>query len=164
MDKNSLTQLVKKGLAAAKRGSHIAAAATSEMHNDVHNPHLKASLERGDKISREWAMRIDHGLKEVGGAEEQHNRIMEAHVEVAREIRQQAPDETVCDLGIIASGQLALHYWISAFGTLKAYAASAGLQQTAQHMATSVAEAKQADEELTQIAFEIMGKQAQRAA
>ncbi|MEO5969531.1 MAG: DUF892 family protein [Bdellovibrionia bacterium] len=164
MNKNSLTQLVKKGLAAAKSGSEIAAKSTTEIQNDVHHPRLKTCLEHGNKTSQEWSTRIDQALQEVGGAEEQQNRIVKAHVEVAREIRQQAPDDMARDLGIIASGQLALHYWISAFGTLKAYAATAGLQQTAQNMAMSVDEAKRSDEELTQIAFEIMGRQAQRAA
>lgn len=164
MNKNSLTQLVKKGLAAVKNGCEISAAETSEIQNDVQNPRLKASLEKGNKTSKEWAKRIDHALQEVGGAEEQQNRIMEAHVEVCREIRQLASDEIVRDLGIIASCQLALHYWIASFGTLKTYAAHSGLQQTAKHMETSVEEAKRADEELTEIALEIMGKQAQRAA
>lgn len=164
MEKNSLTQLIKKGLGAAKKGCEIAATESSQIQNDVQHPHLKASLEHGHKTSKEWAKRIDHALQEVGGSDEQENRIVEANVEVCREIRQQASDETACDLGIIAGCQLALHYWIASFGTLKTYAAHAGLKQTAEHMEKCAEEAKQSDEELTRIAFEMLGKQAQRAA
>ena len=154
------------GLAAAKGGSQIAAKATSEIQRDLQSSRLKMSLENGNKISKEWAVRIDRALQEIGGAAagDQKNRVMEAHIEVSRELRQQASDGIMRDLAIIASGQLALHYWIAAFGTLKAYAKSAGLQKTSQDMETSVEEAKHADEELTQIALEILRNQEQQAA
>ena len=82
---------------------------------------------------------------------------MEAHYEVSKQIRDAAPDAQVRDLGIIAAGQLALHYWIAAFGTLKAYAGKLGMTQTEQAMSQSVDEAKQADEQHTQLAARLMG-------
>ena len=85
--------------------------------------------------------------------------MLEAHYEVSQKIRQQAPDDYSRDLGIIAAGQLALHYWIASFGTLRTYAAQAGLDQTEQAMQTSLQEAKQADEQHTQLAQQIMSSQ-----
>lgn len=76
---------------------------------------------------------------------------------VSRQIRQQAPDDASRDLGIIANGQLALHYWIAAFGTIRAYAEQLGLSGIAQAMQTSLDEAKAADERHNQIAATIMG-------
>jgi len=157
MANEQLKQLIKQGLTALKAGSKVAAGATSEIQNDAHNPELKAMLEKGNHTSQEWSARIDQALEEAGGGEEQQNPILEAHYEVSQKIRQQAPDDYTRDLGIIAAGQLALHYWIASFGTLRTYAEQAGLSQTAEHLQTSLDEAKQADEQHNKIAKQIMG-------
>ncbi len=142
-----------------KAGSQVAAGATDEIQNDARNPQLKAALEQGNEQSKQWASRLDRALDEAGGPDEQSNQnpILEAHYEVSKKIRQQAPDDTSRDLGIIAAGQLALHYWIAAFGTLRTYAGQVGLTQTEQELQASLDEAKQADEQHTEIALQIMG-------
>jgi ferritin-like metal-binding protein YciE len=101
--------------------------------------------------------RIDRALQEAGGSGEQKNPVLEGLYEVSRQIRQQAPDDTSRDLGIIANGQLALHYWIAAFGTIRTYASQLGMSETAEAMQTSLDEAKQGDEQHTEIAKRIMG-------
>ena len=157
MANEQLKELIKQGLAALKAGSEVAAGATDEIQNDARNPQLKQALEQGNQTSKQWTERIDRALQEAGGGGEQQNPILEAHYEVSKRIRQQAPDDTTRDLGIIAAGQLALHYWIAAFGTLRTYAAQVGLSQTEQEMQTSLDEAKQADEQHTMIAKQLMG-------
>ncbi len=156
-NEQQLTQLIGQGLAALKAGSQVAAGATDEIQNDAKNADLKAALDQGNETSRQWATRIDRALAEAGSTGEQQNPILEAHYEVSKKIRQQAPDDYSRDLGSIAAGQLALHYWIAAFGTLRTYAAQAGLSQTEQEMQASLDEAKQADEQHTQLAKQIMG-------
>lgn len=157
MENEALKTLIQQGLAALKAGGQVAAQATDEIQKDTRNPQLKAALDQGNETSKQWAARIERALQEAGGAGEQQNPILEAHYEVSRRIRQQAPDDDSRDLGIIAAGQLALHYWIASFGTLRTYAAQAGLSQTEQELQTSLDEAKQADEQHTQIAEQIMG-------
>lgn len=157
MENEALKELIKQGLAALKAGSKVAAAATDEIQNDVRDAQLKDALTQGNDTAKQWVSRIDRALEEAGGGDEQQNPILEAHYEVSKRIRQQAPDATSRDLGIIASGQLALHYWIASFGTLRTYATQVGLSQTEQAMQTSLDEAKQADEQHTQIAKQIMG-------
>lgn len=157
MANEQLKPLIQQGLAALKAGSKVAAGATAEIQNDVRNPQLKAALDKGNEQAKQWVSRIDQALQEAGGTGEQQNPIMEAHYEVSKRIRQQAPDDMSRDLGIIAAGQLAIHYWIAAFGTLRTYAAQAGLSQTQQAMQACLDEAKQADEQHTQIAEQIMG-------
>lgn len=157
MNNDALKTLVAHGLAAMKAGGKVAAAATSEIRNDVRHPDLKAALEKGNEVSQQWTQRIDQALQEAGGSGEQENPVLEAHYEVSRKIRQQAPDDTSRDLGIIASGQLALHYWIAAFGTMRTYAGQLGLSRTEQAMQTSLDEAKKADEQHTEIAKRILG-------
>lgn len=157
MATEQLKPLIQQGLAALKAGSKIAAGATAEIQNDVRNPQLKAALNQGNETSKQWTARIERALQEAGGGGEEQNPIMEAQHEVSKKIRQQAPDDVSRDLGIIASGQLALHYWIASFGTLRTYAGQAGLSQTEQEMQACLDEAKEADEQHTQIAEQIMG-------
>ncbi|QJD79069.1 DUF892 family protein [Spirosoma rhododendri] len=158
MENEPLTQLIKQGLGALKAGSQVAEQATSEIQNDVRDAQLTDALKKGNQTSQQWSARIDRALAEVGGSDQQENPVLEAHYEVSKKIRQQATDDISRDLGIIAAGQLALHYWIASFGTLGTYAAAAGLQQTEQDMNASLEEAKQADSEQTSIAQQILNK------
>jgi len=157
MNTDDLKQLIKDGLAAQQAGSKVAAAATDEIQNDAKHPALKEALQQGNETSKQWAKRIEQAIEEVGGVGEQKNEILEAHYRVSKEIRAQASTDEVRDLGIIASGQLALHYWIASFGTVASYAASAGLTQTEQELKACVQEAKQADDKHTDIAQQILG-------
>ena len=142
MDTQALKQLTVQGLGALKSGAEIGARAADEIENDATNPDLKAALKQGTQTAAQWATRIDQALQEAGSGQTQDNPILQAHDEVAKRIRAQAPDSGSRDLGIIAASQLALHYWIAAFGTLRAYAKRAGLPQTEQAMEQSLAEAK----------------------
>ena len=141
-----------------KTGSEMAAKDTSDISNTPQNPKLKEALEKGSKTSEKWAERIEHALQEAGGSEKRNNFVIEAIDKVNQEIMKSSPDATSRDLGIIASGQLSLHYWIAAFGTMQSYAGEAGLGQTEQEMKACLQEAKEADEQLTKIAKEIMGQ------
>jgi ferritin-like metal-binding protein YciE len=156
MANDNLKQLAAQGLAAMRAGSDVAEAATSEITNDASHPDLKAALEEGNRTSKQWAERLDRARQQVDGGAQQDNPILDALYEVSRRIRQQAPDTTSRDLGIIANGQLALHYWIAAFGTMRAYAERAGLSGVAQSMKTSLDEAKRADEAHNAVAGRIM--------
>ena len=118
MAPDSLKQLISQGLAALQAGSQVAAGATAEIQQAAHDPRLKSALDQGNDTAKQWAARIDRALAEAGGAGDKQNPILEAHYQVSQKIRQQAPDDLTRDLGIIAAGQLALHYWIASFGTL----------------------------------------------
>ena len=157
MNNDALKTLVAQGLAAMKAGSGVAGAATAEIRNDARHPDLRAALERGNQASQQWAQRIDRALQQAGGGGEQKNPVLEGLYEVSRMIRSQAPDDASRDLGIIANGQLALHYWIAAFGTIRTYASRLGLSETEQAMQASLDDAKQADDDHTAIARTIMG-------
>ena len=156
MADEQLIPLVQQGLAAMKAGGKIAAKATADIEHDATHDQLKAALKQGNETSKQWMARIDRAIEEAGGADEQDNPVQEAHYEVSKRIRGKAKSDYTRDLGIITAGQLALHYWIASFGTMHAYAKRAGLSQTAQDMETCVQEAKQADEQHTQLAIHIM--------
>ena len=156
MADDNLKTLVSRGLAAMKAGGEIAARATDEISNDASHPDLKAALEQGNQTSKQWAERIDRALQQAGGGGTNDNPVLEAHYEVSRRIRSQAPDATARDLGIIASGQLALHYWIASFGTMASYARHLGMDDVAQDMKRCDEEAKQADEQHTKLAAQLL--------
>ena len=157
MNEENLKQLVTQGLLALKAGGRVAAAATDEINGSATDPELKSVLEAGNDTAEEWQTRVEQALQEAGASGEGENPILEAHYGVSKQIRDASPDAQVRDLGIIAASQLALHYWVASFGTLKAYAGKIGMTQTEQAMSQSVEEAKQADEQFTQLAAHIMG-------
>lgn len=156
MANDNLKELVSQGLSAMKAGSDVAARATDEISNDASHPDLKAALEQGNRTAQEWADRIDRALEQTGPGQQDDNKILEAHYEVSRLIRQQAPDATSRDLGIVAAGQLALHYWIASFGTMVSYLEAVGLEDAAGEMKASVDEAKQADQQHTELAGKLL--------
>ncbi|RZK22607.1 MAG: DUF892 family protein [Hymenobacter sp.] len=156
MANDSLTTLIQQGLAALKAGSKIAAKATDDIQDDVTDTQLKAALEHGNQQAKQWATRIDRSFEAAGGKGDEENPILEAHFDVSKKIRSQAKDDYSRDLGIIAAGQLALHYWIASFGTIRTYAGQVGLSQVEQDMQACLTEAKQADEQHTTIAEQIL--------
>ncbi len=156
MANERLSQLITLGVSALKAASRIAAQETDDIQNDAYNPELKAALAQDIAMSKIWTTRIDRALEEVGGTAEQPNHIMSAHYEVSKRIRSQGSDPFMRDLGIIASGQRVLHYWIASFSTVCAYAAQADMSQLQQAMQASLDEAKQADEQHTRIAKQIL--------
>ncbi|CAA9247713.1 MAG: hypothetical protein AVDCRST_MAG04-1934 [uncultured Acetobacteraceae bacterium] len=158
MADQELKTLVAQGLQALKAGGEVAKKATAEIQADASHPELQAALQQGNKTSEQWAQRVEKALAETGGAEDTGNPILEAHYQVSKEIRRKAPDAMSRDLGIVAAGQLALHYWIAAFGTLGNYAAKLGLAETERSMRTSLDEAKQADQQHTAIAEKMLAQ------
>lgn len=156
MADDNLKELVSQGLSAMKAGSDVAARATDEISNDASHPDLKAALEQGNGTSKKWADQIDRAMEQTGPGQQADNKILEAHYEVSRLIRQQAPDATSRDLGIVAAGQLALHYWIASFGTMASYLGALGMDDAAAAMKTSADEAKQADQQHTELAAKLL--------
>lgn len=156
MNTQDLKDLIKDGLAAQQGGSKVAAKATDEIKDDATSPALRAALEEGNNTAKVWSQRIERAIQEAGGISEKPNQILEAHYKVSKEIRDQADTDEVRDLGIITSGQLALHYWIASFGTVASYAEALGLSETAQAMKTSADEAKKADEQHTALAKQLL--------
>jgi ferritin-like metal-binding protein YciE len=153
MADDNLKTLVAQGLTAMHAGGEVAKGATQEIQDDATSPELKQALEQGTGTAQQWQQRIERALQEAGGPTgENSNPILEAHYEVSKRIRAAAPDDNSRDLGIVANGQLALHYWIAAFGTLRNYAEKLGMSETAQAMRESLDEAKQADQKHNEIA------------
>ena len=156
MANDQLTYLIQESLASMKAGGNIAKEATAEIHAAATNKKLKSALQDGNKTAEQWRKRVDEALKESGGTREPGNRIIEALYDVSKSILTKYEDDYSRDLAIIESGQLALHYWIAAFGTMDAYAKRAGLTQTSKNMEMCRKEAERSDKLHTDIAIEII--------
>lgn len=129
MNQEALKRLVVHGLASMKAGCKIANEAANDTENAVSNPELKSAFHTGTKGPQQWQQRIDQAQQEITGGEstEYDNPILKAHYEVSEGIREDAADDTSRDLGIIASVQLAMHYWIASFVTMHAYLSALGI-------------------------------------
>lgn len=156
MPDQNLKTLIAQGFAAAKAGGEVAKRATTEIQQDASDAHLKEALQQGSRTAEQWQQRLERGLRETGGSEQHDNPILEAHYEVAQRIRRAAPDDRSRDLGIIAAGQLALHYWIATFGTLRTYASALQMNDVARELQTCLDEAKRGDQQLTDLAEELL--------
>ena len=159
MNQQALNSLVAKGLGALHAGGRVAQEAQDAIHESASHPELRSALEKGQQVSETWRRRVDDARSALSadGEGPDDNPVLEAHFEEARRIRDQAPDDASRDLGIVAAGQQALHYWIASFGSMGAYLKELGKENLAQDMHDSVEEARRADEEHTAIAANIMG-------
>ncbi len=156
MANESLRELVKHGLQAAKTGIHVARQATSDIQNSASNAQLKEAIQAGNQHMDEWSQRVDRAISEVGSAQETGNQILQAQYDVSKRIRDNAPDQQSRDLGIIAAAQMALHYWIASFGTLRTYASSLGMMEAERNLQQCMDDAKRADQNFTKMAEEML--------
>lgn len=67
-------------------------------------------------------------------------------------VMEEAEEDSIMDVGLIASAQTVEHYEIARYGTLIAWAKEMGLTQAADLLEESLAEEKAADEKLSGIA------------
>ena len=66
------------------------------------------------------------------------------------------------DAGIIGAGQKIEHYEIAAYGTLRSFAETLGLEEVAELLAETLEEEKAADEKLTEVAVSAVNVEAAR--
>ncbi|MGB3544863.1 DUF892 family protein, partial [Rubrivirga sp.] len=82
---------------------------------------------------------------EVGAEGERHNEVIEAVYVTAQKAREEAPDAPSRDLGIVAAGRMAIHYWTAAFDTARGYLDQLGMDESAAAMQKCLEEAQQQD-------------------
>ena len=157
MNGDALKDLVKQGLQAQKSATQLGDDAAAEISTDATNPDLKAFLQQGSEAAKKWETQITASLKIMGVEDSPiDNPISKAQYEVSKRIRAEADTPESRDLGIIASGQLVMHYYIAGFGTLAAYAEKLGDTQVSSIVGNLLSEAKQADQAMTALAQKIL--------
>jgi ferritin-like metal-binding protein YciE len=80
---------------------------------------------------------------------------MEGLIEEGSALTEEDAQPAVLDAGLIAAAQKVEHYEIASYGTLATYAKLLGLDQAVQLLEETLAEEKEADEKLTDLASQI---------
>lgn len=150
-----------EGLQALKdagRQGHEAASATLEA---VSAPEVRKVVEEDTRMTERHARQIDELLGKVGGQGGGiPNKIMEGIRAGNKQVVGAANDDEVRDASVIAAAQIALHYYIAAYGTLASNAKHLGKEEDARVLKQMSDESKQQDEKFTELAKSFINKRA----
>jgi ferritin-like metal-binding protein YciE len=114
---------------------------------------LKAALEEHTSVTDEQIGRIETIFKSLDmAARGKHCVGMEGLVAEGAELIKEEEPGVQLDAALICAAQKAEHYEIAAYGSLVSYAKLLGMEEAADLLETSLAEEKQTDETLTNIA------------
>ncbi len=133
----------------------VTAADTSEKSSagyadKVTSPELKAMVADGSKIARKQADTIKELLSKAGDQPGlKPNKVMGGIIEAVKDSVEAVENPAARDAAIVATLQVALHYYIAAYGTLASTAKHLGPQEEARTIAEINQHMKQKDEEYT---------------
>ncbi len=160
MDNEGMKQLLVDGIHAVQGACAQGRQSADEIEKHATDPQLKAELRHGTEVAERWRQRLESAERATGDSSSAptDNEIVKAIQHTGEKVSRHAKTDVARDLGIVAAGQLALHYYIASFGTLRSYAEKLGLQDTASAMAQCLEEAKAEDEKHTKLAGAIAGR------
>lgn len=150
-----------QGLQALKSAGDQGKEAASDTAKAVTAPELKQMVETGSKMADEHAATIASLLQKAGGnAGGMPNKIMEGIRAGNRQVVEAAKDPAVRDASVVAAAQIALHYYIAAYGTLASTAKHLGLNDDAQQLKKLTDDSKAHDERMTALAEQMANQRA----
>jgi ferritin-like metal-binding protein YciE len=117
---------------------------------------LKAAFEEHLEKTHGHAQRIETICEQMGEkANGKKCKAMEGLVKEGGEVIEEDMEETIKDAALIAAAQRVEHYEIAGYGCVRAYAAKLGDEAAASLLSQTLAEEKEADETLNEIAEEL---------
>ena len=150
-----------QGLQALKSAGDQGKEAATASLKAVTAPELKQLVEAGSKMDEQHAQVVAGLLQKAGGnAGGMPNKIMEGIRSGNRQVVEAAKDAQVRDASVIAAAQIAMHYYVAAYGTLASSAKHLGLNDDAKALKTLTDETKAQDERFTQLAEQMANKRA----
>lgn len=150
-----------QGLQALKSASDQAAGDTKATSGAITSPELKQAMEASSKVLAEHADSIARFLQKAGGdTGGMKNAIMEGIRTGSGHMVQAAGDGAVRDASIIAASQIAIHYYVAAYGTLASTARHLGLDEDAQAFKRMTDDMKAGDARFTEMAESMANPQA----
>ena len=127
--------------------------ALPKMAKAATNAELKEGFEEHLEQTKEHVARLEKIGKDLGKKLAGHKcKAMEGLVEEGAELISEDADENVRDAGLIGAAQRVEHYEIAGYGTAIALARKLGLDDAAAIMEETLAEEKETDEKLTELA------------
>lgn len=161
---DTLQKLHVQGLQAIYDAELQAIEGAPKIHESISSPELRQTLDQNLESTRQLIPRLEQALQQAGATTERvPNPIMQGILTVGSRIQNETSEPAVRDAGIIAGAQIGMHYFIAAYGTMRAYAETLGNREVAELSEQLVQQRKQQDEQLSQIAEGIVNKQAQAA-
>jgi len=139
-------------------------AALPKMAKAAQSEELKAAFQKHEGETEGHVERLDKVFAELdepprGKACDAIVGIIEEGHEVIKEYR----GSPALDAGLLAAAQAVEHYEISRYGTLKTWAQELGLDESSQLLAATLAEEKETDEALTELAESSVNQHAEAA-
>jgi ferritin-like metal-binding protein YciE len=117
---------------------------------------LSAALEEHRGVTEEQVGRLETIFQTLDkAARGKHCPGMEGLLKEGDELIKEEDSSSFLDAAMICAAQKVEHYEIAAYGTLVEYAKLLGMDDAVELLETTLAEEKEADEKLTQIASEI---------
>ncbi len=164
MSNENLKQFYMQGLQALKVAGQRGHEAASETLGAVTSPELKQLVQQDTEMTQRHAKQLDELLQKAGGqAGPMENPIIEGIQAGAKHIRGAAKDDMTRDAGIVDSAQIALHYYIAAYGSLAAHAKTLGMSDAAGVLKGMADECKQQDQKFTELAERAVNPQSKAA-
>ena len=157
MQIEDVKSMLQDAIKAVKAASASSQEAARKIEQKAHNPELKTLLQQGSTHAEAWHDRLATAAERLCGAQytAQNTPAVDAAPPVDGEMINSNSQQTVRDLGIIAGGQLTMHYYIAAFGTMAAYANMLDMPDVAAAIRACLQEAKQSDAQYTELAAKI---------
>ena len=147
--KKLMIEQLRDAYSAEKQGLRTA----PRLMKQVSSQSLKEALQMHVEQTEHQVERLERALEAVGGRPSR--KVCEGMRGLIEEAQSELEDHDkgpIMDVLIIAAAQRIEHYEIAAYGTIVALAKAAGEQQVANLLAETLAEEKQTDEKLSQIA------------
>ena len=142
-----------QGLQALKSASDQGKGDTGDTAGSITSPELKEVMSASSKILAQHADKIAQLLQKAGGDPSgMKNVIMEGIRAGAGQIIGAAKDPDIRDASVITASQIAVHYYIAAYGSLASTAKHLGLDEDARTFSRMTDEMKAGDKRLTEIA------------
>ena len=125
---------------------------------------LKAAFQKHEAETEEHVARLEKVFEEID--KKPRGKTCDAILGIigeGQEIMKEFKGAPALDAGLLAAAQAVEHYEIARYGTLKTWAAELGLNQAVKLLEKTLAEEKNTDEALTQLAESEVNQHAQAA-
>lgn len=161
MVSEALRELFNQGLQAVYDAEKQSLAAAPAVADTASTSELRGMLQTQTQQGERQVTRLEEAISQAGltpsGIE---NKIAQGILAGSQQIMDAAPDPLSRDAGIIAAGQIMLHYFLATYGTLRSYAQVLGETEVAELCQQNLEERKQQDQRLTQLAEQVINPSA----
>jgi ferritin-like metal-binding protein YciE len=136
--------------------------ALPKMAKKASSDELRAAFEEHLTVTEGQVNRLEEVFETLGKtAKAKTCKAMQGLIEEAIELMEEDADDAVLDAGLIASAQKVEHYEIASYGTVRTWAKLCGEENAAELLQETLDEETEADQNLTQLAENLVNPAAE---